>query len=85
MCLPPSLQSQRVAPLPKHPDKGLRAVIESALRQRWAVSKGQKYYMMKCPCPMKHKKTVKISPSNPKYERELRHFLERYTCWKEER
>ena len=69
---------------PKHPDKELRKTTDAADAQGWKVTRGKKYFMMKCPCPEKHKKTVKLSPSNPNYGRELLQWLERYTCWKEE-
>lgn len=37
----------------------------------------------KCACSDRHKKTVKLSPSNPNYRRELLGWLVRYTCWEE--
>lgn len=49
------------------------------------VDTGQ-YLKLYCPCPDKHKKTgVHKTPSNPNYWKELRRFLKRTTCWKEER
>lgn len=70
---------------PKHPDKELREVTDSADAQGWTVQRSRGgYFMIKCPCPGKHKKTVHVSPSNPRYKRELLGFLRRSTCWKEE-
>ncbi len=69
---------------PKHPDKDLREVTDRADEQGWEVSRGKGYFMMKCPCPAKHKKTVKLSPSNPRYRRELLGWLRRSSCWEEE-
>lgn len=69
-------------PRPKHPDKDLEAVLRSAEKQGWKIEK-RKYFKMKCPCG-KHIKTVHMTPSNPKYCRELIQQLERATCWEEE-
>lgn len=68
---------------PKHPKKELREVTDSADAQGWTVTRSKGYFMIKCPCSEKHKRTVKLSPSNPNYKRELLGWLGRYTCWKE--
>jgi hypothetical protein len=68
---------------PKHPDKDLEPVLKEAESQNWIVTKGKKYFKMKCPCPDKHSKTVHLSPSDPKYRKNLLAQLLRATCWKE--
>lgn len=68
---------------PRHPDKGLEAVLREAERQGWRVERGRRYYKMKCPCDDKHLKTVHISPSDPNYLRNLTGLLKRETCWEE--
>lgn len=68
---------------PKHQNKDLEAVLKSAERQGWRVNRGGKYFKMKCPCELRHLKTVHISPSDPNYGRNLLSKLNRDTCWKE--
>lgn len=67
---------------PKHQRKELEAVLKSAESQNWTVSKA-KYFKMRCPCPEQHTKTVHLTPSNPKYLKNLLGQLVRATCWKE--
>lgn len=69
---------------PKHPYKELREVTDAAAAKGWRVTRGKGYFMMKCPCAALHKKTVKLSPSNPRYKQELLKWLVRSTCWEEE-
>lgn len=68
--------------LPKY--DGPEEVREEAARQDWRVERGNKYWMMRCPCG-DHMKTVRISPSDPNYTRNLVGQLRRATCWKEGR
>ena len=69
-------------PRPKHPDKDLERLLREAERKRWRVEKRpNRYFKMKCPCDALHIKTVKLSPSNPYYEQQLRNQLRRTTCW----
>ncbi len=67
----------------KHPKKELESVLLWAESQGWRVTRGKGYYMRWCPCPEQHKRTVKLSPSHPRYRRELLGWLERCTCWEE--
>ncbi|SEN89313.1 hypothetical protein SAMN05660976_08549 [Nonomuraea pusilla] len=69
---------------PRHPNKEIREVLKEAEEQGWRVEppKGR-YWSIWCPCEDRHKSTIKISPSNPNYVRELRKKLNRETCWKE--
>lgn len=42
-----------------------------------------KYFKCYCPCTDGHFKTVHLSPSNSRYEQNLRKWLERLPCWEE--
>jgi hypothetical protein len=66
---------------PRHPVKELEAVLREAEDKSWRVTKGKKYFKMKCPCAGKHMRTVHLSPSDPNYERNLRAWLGRQPCW----
>jgi RNase adaptor protein for sRNA GlmZ degradation len=67
---------------PKHPKKELEKVLREAENKGWRVDKRpNSYFKMKCPCDLQHIKTVRISPSNPYYEKQLRAELSRKTCW----
>lgn len=68
---------------PTHPKKEFEAFLKDAEAQEWEVSKGKKYYKMKCPCGT-HMKTIHLTPSDPNYLRNARGWLRRETCWKEE-
>jgi len=68
---------------PRHPKKELESLLAEAEGKGWRVTRGNGYYMMLCPCG-RHRKTVKLSPSNPRYERECRNQLGRATCWGQE-
>jgi len=68
---------------PRHPIRELEAILRSLERQHWRVDRGSGYYVCKCPCPAKHMKTVHLTPRRA-YERNLRNWLARYTCWEEE-
>lgn len=70
---------------PKHPKPSLERVLREAEAKGWRVTKRpNRYFKMKCPCDLRHIKTVKLSPSNPYYERQLRGELSRKTCWDDE-
>jgi len=66
---------------PKHPDKDLEAVLQEAEGKDWRVEKGKKYFKMLCPKQCKCWKTVKLTPSDPNYLRNLLGQLSRATCW----
>lgn len=65
---------------PRHPRKDLEALLREAEGNGWRVTKG-KYYIMWCPCALKHKRTVHLTPSDPGYVRNLLGWLRRETCW----
>lgn len=78
------VKGEAVARRPRHPDKDLEAVLRSAEKQDWTVTKRPRgYFKMKCPCDEGHAKTVHLSPSNPKYHLQLVNQLKRSTCWRE--
>lgn len=68
---------------PRHPNKELEALLQEGEDLGWTVTKGRRYFKMKCPCGV-HMKTVHLSPSDPNYERNLRGWLTRTGCWKED-
>lgn len=71
-----------VARRAKHPLKELERVIREAEHKRWRVEKRPRGdFKLKCPCRAQHQKTIKINPSSPLYEQELRRQLSRSTCW----
>ncbi|MFZ0186293.1 MAG: hypothetical protein WAL72_05020 [Streptosporangiaceae bacterium] len=65
----------------KDMEQRLAALREEARRYDWTVEKGKRYYKMLCPCPGKHRKTMHLTPSDPRYELNLRKWLERQPCW----
>jgi hypothetical protein len=75
-----------VPPRPKHTDKDFEALLCSLERQHWRVPPPTRtgYYKVYCPCG-KHLKTIHLSPSDPRYLRNLMGWLKRTKCWKEDR
>lgn len=70
---------------PKHPVKELEAVLSEAERKKWTVTRGKKYYMMRCGGGHRdHQKTVRLTPSDPNYPKNLLGWLKRSGCWKED-
>lgn len=71
---------------PKHPDKDLERLLKDAESQGWRVVKRKraKYYKILCPCPEQHfKLSIHMTPSDPQYERNLRYWLLKNTCWEQ--
>ena len=66
---------------PRHQRPELEAVLDQAEKKGWRVEKGKKYYKMYCPCDRKCMKTVKLTPSDPRYHINLVGQLKRATCW----
>lgn len=71
-------------PRPRHPDKDLEAVLRQAERLGWIVVRGKTYYKLKCGCPLKHARTMHITPSNPHYRLNWLKQTQRATCWPRE-
>lgn len=70
---------------PRHPNKDLEAVLRSLEQQDWSVVRCRKYYKVKCPPPCGQcLKMVKLTPSDPNYARNLRAWLRRSGCWKDD-
>ena len=69
---------------PKHPDPELEVLLRSLELQGWAVDKGKRYYKAKCPPPCRSCfKTVKLTPSDPNYTKNLRGWFRGSGCWQE--
>lgn len=66
---------------PRHPRKELEAILREAEGKGWRVTKGRGYFKLWCPCPRKCRKTVHLTPSDPRYAQNLKHALARDTCW----
>lgn len=70
---------------PRHQNKDIEQLLRSLERSGWRVNKGAKYFKAYCGCDDKHLKTVKLTPSDPHYLKNLKMQLKRSTCWKGER
>lgn len=72
-------------PRPRHSDPELEDLLRSLERQGWRVEKGKKYFKAWCGPPhARCFKTVKLTPSNPYYTKNLRGWFKRSGCWEEE-
>lgn len=69
---------------PRHNIKELDQVFEEAWAKGWRITRGNRYWKLWCPCELKHFKTVKLTPSNPHYKKNLLKKLGNSTCWNEE-
>ena len=69
---------------PRHQDKDIEKLFASLEEQDWIVTRGKGYFIAKCPPPhARCIKTVKLTPSDPNYLRNLRGWFRRSGCWKE--
>jgi hypothetical protein len=64
----------------RHQIKELDALLTEAEKKGWDVSKKSGYFRLRCPCG-KHQTWVHLTPSNPRYEREKRQYLQGTGCW----
>lgn len=71
-----------MADRPRHPNKDLERLLKDCEQRGWTVAKGKKYYEARCPCGL-HRRTVKVTPSDPNYERNARGWLKRTGCWED--
>lgn len=71
-----------MAARPRHPRTDLEQVLQMAEARNWRVERGSKYYRLLCPCEGMHMKSVHLTPSDPKYRRNLLSWLSRCACWK---
>lgn len=67
---------------PRHPNKKLEDLLSEAEANGWQATRGKRYYKIRCKCGT-HQRTVHITPSDPNYERNLRHWLKRTGCWED--
>ena len=58
-------------------------LLDELRKQGWRVGRRKRYWVCYCACPDKHMKTVHLSPSDPRYLKNLKGQLKRATCWKE--
>ena len=69
---------------PRHPKKEFEDVLRSAELQGWSISRGKKYFKMKCPCAHRDMKIMHITPRE-NYLRNFTKKLQRDTCWEDDR
>ena len=73
---------------PKHPDKDIEAVLREAEARDWTVYRDKGYYKAKCPCGDHANWSIKLTPSNPNYAKNLTAknltaWFQRQSCWEE--
>lgn len=69
---------------PKHQDQDIEAVLREAEARHWRVERKKGYYKAKCPCSKKHANwSIKLTPSNPNYAKNLAAWFQRQSCWEE--
>lgn len=62
--------------------KDIDAAVREILDHGWTEATGKGYRKFRCPCG-RHQKTVKHSPSDANYIRNLMAWFRRQPCWKE--
>lgn len=73
-----------LADRPRHPTKEFESLLQSLEAQGWRVTKAGKYFKAYCGGTCKqHLKTIRITPSDPRYLQNLMGWLRRSGCWKE--
>lgn len=65
---------------PRHPRKELEVLCQLLEEQGWRISKDSGYFKAYCPCGQ-HKRTIHLSPSDPNYEQNVRHWFQGQSCW----
>jgi hypothetical protein len=68
---------------PRHPDKDIEAVLREAEAHGWRVERNKGYYKAKCPCGRHANWSIKLTPSNPNYAKNLAAWFQRQSCWEE--
>jgi hypothetical protein len=56
--------------------------VAEVLAHGWTEHTGKGYRKFRCPCGQ-HQKTIKHTPSNPYYVKNLMAWFRRQPCWKE--
>jgi hypothetical protein len=69
---------------PKHPVKELEALLKDVENQDWRVDKKQRYFRIRCSSDCKCMRWVHLTPSSGTYEKDIRAWLKRRPCWREE-
>ncbi len=69
---------------PKHSYKEIEKLLRNLESQGWRVEMGSKHYLAKCPCGLKHMKSIACTPRSPHYLKNLLGAMRRETCWGEE-
>lgn len=65
-----------------HSDKHIQVFLVELANANWRIIDPPKYYQCLCPCPMKHKIIVHLTPSDAYYLSHLRQFARNRTCYK---
>ena len=65
----------------RHQDKDIEKVLVEAENHGWVVTPTEKYWKLRCQCPEKHMKWVKLTPSDAHYVQNLTKWLQRQSCW----
>lgn len=60
----------------------LRDAVEVILEHGWTEHTRNGYRKFRCPCG-RHRKTVRLSPSDPNYVKNLMGWFRRQSCWEE--
>jgi hypothetical protein len=68
---------------PRHQDKDIEVVLREAEARGWTVYRDKGYYKAKCPCGQHANWSIKLTPSNPNYAKNLAAWFQRQSCWEE--
>lgn len=66
---------------PRHPVPDLERLLCDAEVRGWRVERGKKYFKAYCPCPLKCRETVHLTPSDPRYARNKRNKMSKCPGW----
>lgn len=67
----------------RHSKKELEGLLQEFHEAGWVIRDPvKKYYHVRCPCG-DHKRSIHLTPSNPHYSENARHWLHRQPCYKE--
>jgi hypothetical protein len=62
--------------------KDIEDAAKEVLAHGWTEVDGKRYRKFRCPCGA-HMKTIKKTPSDPNYVRNLLAWFRRQDCWKD--
>jgi hypothetical protein len=69
----------------RHPKPLLQDLLMQFHQAGWKIispRKGGGYYKAHCPCPLKHKTSIHLTPSNPGYAFDKMKWLQRQECFR---